>query len=74
MMSLKLMNDVVHTSKDDTSTFVDTILQRWAARPRSARFFRASANFLFTFTNDGAPYALRFNHARDVAPRLLRLS
>ena len=60
MMSLKLMHAVMNDVAAEGKV-IQAILERWAHDPGSARFLRASANFVFTFTADSAPRVLRFN-------------
>lgn len=61
MMRLSTMLRVDGTISDDgRSPVADEILARWSSDVGSARFFRSSANFLYTFQRAGAPYFLRF--------------
>lgn len=62
MMRLSTMLRVGGTTSDDGRSLVaDEILARWSPDDAAARFFRSSANFLFTFRRAGAPYFLRFS-------------
>jgi Ser/Thr protein kinase RdoA (MazF antagonist) len=45
---------------DGSSSLADEVLSRWSHDPLSARFFRSSANFLYTFETAGTPHFLRF--------------
>jgi Ser/Thr protein kinase RdoA (MazF antagonist) len=66
MMKLSVMQALVETVEHDgRSTVADAILRRWSHTEGTARFVRASANFLFTFQNAGRAYFLRFNHASE---------
>jgi Ser/Thr protein kinase RdoA (MazF antagonist) len=66
MMKLSLMQAVVETLRDTfASPIADPILAAWAHDPDTARYFRASANFVFVFKHAGQPYTLRFTHADE---------
>jgi Ser/Thr protein kinase RdoA (MazF antagonist) len=66
MMKLSLMQAVVDTLNDTyTSPIADTIVAAWAHDHDSARYFRASANFVFVFKHAGQSYILRFTHADE---------
>jgi len=66
MMKLSLMQAVVDTLNDShASPIADTILAAWGQDPGSARYFRASANFVFMFTRGDQPCILRFSHASE---------
>jgi Ser/Thr protein kinase RdoA (MazF antagonist) len=66
MMKLSTMKALVATLNERwESAIVDAILSRWAHDPGTARYYRASANFLFTFKQAGQDYVLRFNHADE---------
>jgi Ser/Thr protein kinase RdoA (MazF antagonist) len=68
MMKLSLMQAVVETLNDSfVSPIADRILAAWAHDPNTARYFRASANFIFVFKHSGQPYTLRFTHADERA-------
>ncbi|MEP7357374.1 MAG: phosphotransferase [Anaerolineales bacterium] len=43
-----------------SSPLAELILAHWPHDPRSLRFFRSSANFLYTFTQESRRYFLRF--------------
>jgi len=47
------------------SPIADALLAAWSHDPGSARYFRASANFIFVFERGGKPYILRFAHASE---------
>lgn len=65
MMTLRLMQAVVATvNEQGESPVVDQILQRWE-HDGPAKFWRASANFVFFFKNGGRDFVLRFNHADE---------
>jgi Ser/Thr protein kinase RdoA (MazF antagonist) len=63
-MSLKLMHAVIK-DLEAGNAIAQAILELWMHDPGSAHFLRASANFVFTFTDDGAPRVLRFNRLED---------
>jgi Ser/Thr protein kinase RdoA (MazF antagonist) len=66
MMKLSLMHAVVDTlNATQGSPIAETILAAWAHDPGSARYFRASANFVFVFKRDDQPCILRFSHASE---------
>jgi len=66
MMKLSLMQAVVSTlSATYASPIADTVVAAWAHDPGSARYFRASANFIFVFERAGNPYILRLAHASE---------
>lgn len=66
MMKLSLMQAVVDTLNDTyASPIADAIVAAWAHDHDSARYFRASANFIFVFKHAGQPYILRFTHAGE---------
>jgi Ser/Thr protein kinase RdoA (MazF antagonist) len=50
------------------SPVAEQILSAWEHDRGSARFLRASANLLFTFTRAKRAYVLRFNHASERSP------
>ena len=63
MMKLSLMQAIDVTIADTgESALANQLLTAWLHDPDSARFFRTSANAVFTFTQAGSPYILRFNH------------
>lgn len=66
MMTLNLMQSVVATvSEQWESPLADTLLDRWEHDPGHAKFWRASANFVFFFKKAGHDCVLRFNHASE---------
>lgn len=66
MMKLETLQAVVATVDSQRhSDLADAILQRWTHDAERARYWRASANFVFFFKRDGQDYVLRFNHARE---------
>ena len=66
MMKLSLMQAVVATlNETNVSPIADAIVAAWAHDRDSARYFRASANFVFVFKRAGQPYVLRFTHAGE---------
>jgi len=66
MMKLSLMQAVVDTLNDTyASPIADAMLAAWAHDQGRARYFRASANFIFVFKREGQPYILRFTHASE---------
>jgi Ser/Thr protein kinase RdoA (MazF antagonist) len=65
MMRLATMEMLVRTLDErGTSPIANAIAVRWDHDPGSVRFFRASANFLFTFKHAGREYVLRFINAK----------
>lgn len=68
MMKLSVMAALVATANDDgESPVANQILTAWGHDAGSARFFRASANFVFSFSRAGQPYLLRFAHESERA-------
>lgn len=66
MMTLRLMQAVVATVNEQwESPLADEILQCWAHDGGRAKFWRASANFVFFFKNGGQDCVVRFNHADE---------
>lgn len=66
MMKLSLMNEVVATVNEQwESELADELLTHWQHDAERAKFWRASANFIFHFKNAGQAYVLRFNHADE---------
>ncbi|MCB0064169.1 MAG: phosphotransferase, partial [Caldilineaceae bacterium] len=66
MMTLRLMQDVVGTvSEQWESPLADELMQRWDYNGDSAKFWRASSNFVFFFKHAGKDCVLRFNHAAE---------
>ena len=63
MMTLNLMKTIVSTITDTgESSLANQLLTAWSHDPGTVRFFRTSANAVFTFTEAKRPYMLRFNH------------
>lgn len=68
MMKLSVMRAVVDTlTEEGESSIADAIVAKWPHDPASARYLRASANFVFTFRHEERPYVLRFSDARERA-------
>jgi len=66
MMKLSLMKAIAATLTDTgESALGNQLLSMWPHDPGTAKFFRTSANALFTFTEAQRPYLLRFNHASE---------
>ena len=66
MMTLRLMQAVVATVDDKwESPLADALLLRWAHDGGHAKFWRASAHFIYFFKHAGQDYVLRFNHADE---------
>jgi Ser/Thr protein kinase RdoA (MazF antagonist) len=66
MMKLSLMQAVVDTLNDTgRSPVADAVLAAWVHDQSGARYFRASANFIFVFEREGQPYILRFAHTSE---------
>jgi hypothetical protein len=63
MMSLKLMRNVMLDIERE-GAIVHAVLDRWAHDPGSAAS-PASANFVFTFTDGGAPSRAALNDLSD---------
>lgn len=62
MMKLETMQAVVATVNDRwESPLADEILARWAHDAAPAKYWRASANFIFFFKRSGQNAVLRFN-------------
>jgi len=62
MMKLSTMKKVVDTlTKEWKSPVADQILEKWDHNPDSLVYFRASANFVFSFEENGKLRYLRFN-------------
>ncbi len=69
MMKLSTMQGLIQTlDEQGGSPVAEEILSCWQHDPGTARFFRASANFIFTFENQSREYILRFNHAGERTP------
>lgn len=65
-MKLETMQAVVATVNEQwESDLADTLLQAWAHDPERAKYWRASANFIFFFKEAGKHRILRFNHASE---------
>jgi Ser/Thr protein kinase RdoA (MazF antagonist) len=66
MMKLSLMQAVVGTLNDTyESPIADALLAAWALDQGRARYFRASANFIFMFKRESQACILRFTHASE---------
>ena len=65
MMPLGLMTTLTNTIHDGECNIANHIASHWQHDADSVRFFRASANFLFTFKTEGQARFLRFNHADE---------
>jgi len=66
MMKLSTMQAVVATLNERwESPLADEILARWEHDEGSAKYLRASANFVFFFKQANQKYILRFNHASE---------
>ena len=73
MMKLSLMQAVVETlNATYASPIADALVAAWAHDPGSARYFRASANFIFVFKREGQPAILRFVHANERTPAAIQ--
>lgn len=73
MMKLSLMQAVVETlNATYASPIADALVAAWAHDPGSARYFRASANFIFVFKREGQPAILRFAHASERTPAAIQ--
>ena len=73
MMRLSTMRGVVETLDEKGRCAVaEEILAHWDSESGSARFLRASANFVFTFEGSGRGRVLRFNHSSERAPEPVR--
>ena len=73
MMHLSTMQAIVEAlDEDGGSQVADEIAARWGADVGSVRFFRASANFVFKFTQAGRSCFLRFNHATERTPESIQ--
>jgi len=66
MMKLSTMSAIMLTcTPRDESPLADALIGRWFTEHGPARFFRVSANCLFTVEAGGQRYVLRFNHAEE---------
>ncbi len=66
MMKLGIMQEVVATVNDHwESDLADRLLLHWEHDDERAKYWRASANFIFFFKREGKGYVLRFNHASE---------
>jgi Ser/Thr protein kinase RdoA (MazF antagonist) len=66
MMRLSTMWRVDGTVRADRgSPVAERVLEPWAHDAGSVQFFRSSANFLYTFRSEGAPFFLRFADATE---------
>jgi Ser/Thr protein kinase RdoA (MazF antagonist)/ribosomal protein S18 acetylase RimI-like enzyme len=67
MMKLSLMKQFFDTVDDNyRSPIADQIVKRWKHDEESCQIFRASANFICVFTNQGETYYLRLINERDI--------
>ncbi|CAN5646080.1 phosphotransferase enzyme family protein [soil metagenome] len=65
-MKLSTMQAVVATVNEQwESPLADTLLAAWAHDAEPAKYWRASANFIFFFKQAGRDHVLRFNHASE---------
>ncbi|MCX6050843.1 MAG: phosphotransferase [Chloroflexi bacterium] len=65
-MKLSTMQAVVATLNEQwESELANTLLSAWAHDDEPAKYWRASANFIFFFKQAGQQYVLRFNHASE---------
>jgi len=66
MMKLSTMLELINTLDDrGKSPLFEQILVPWAHEPGTAKFLRASANFICVFQSADQNYVLRFNHDRE---------
>ena len=66
MMKLSIMLKVDSTiDEEGQSQIADHILEQWEYDQGSARFFRSSTNFVYTFCKDGEQCFLRFAASAD---------
>ncbi len=66
MMTLHLMQTVVATVNNRwESPLAGTLMARWTHDNGTAKFWRASTNFVFFFKRAGQECVLRFNHADE---------
>ena len=66
LMNLSTMRDVVTTLGDDLgSPIADELMRSWGNDGSRPRYRRASANFVFFFTENGHGRVLRFNHESE---------
>ena len=66
MMKLSTMRKIVDTVDANWhSPLAETIAERWGFDQGSVEYFRASANFVFTFHRKGRTYFLRFNDSKE---------
>ncbi len=74
MMTLRTMQAVVATVDEQwESPLADAILERWAHDETDrAKYWRASANFIFFFKGAGQDAVLRFNHAAERSVAAIR--
>ncbi len=64
MMKLVTMQALLRTlNEEGESAVADQILSYWEHDKGAAKYFRASANFLFVFEKAKKRYFLRFNHS-----------
>ena len=73
MMKLSLMKDIMETiSESGESELANRLLTAWLTTPEAVKFFRASANVVFTFTKAHHSYVLRFNHESERSAEEIR--
>ena len=66
MMTLDTMQRIVATVSDESeSELADLLIQKWENDGSRAKCWRASANFVFFFRNQGNGRVLRFNHEAE---------
>jgi Ser/Thr protein kinase RdoA (MazF antagonist) len=66
MMKLSTMRALTNTLNDKwESAIADQIISCWEHDKGTAKYLRASANFMFIFQKAGKPYFLRFNHSTE---------
>ena len=66
MMKLSTMSAIMLTcNPQHESPLADALVTRWFTEHGPVRFFRISANGLFTFDAGGQRYFLRCNHAEE---------
>lgn len=76
MMKLSIMQELVSTVNDEwESPLANEILQRWENDGEPAKYWRASANFVFFFndkSDNRRDRVLRFNHADERSAETIR--
>lgn len=72
MMKLSLMDAVIRTvSENRESTLAATIATPWEYEEPTLKFYRASANFIFSCLVHGQKCFLRFNHTSERTEQML---